>query len=265
VETVPQLNDEISGPNELCADTDIGVFFISPVSNAVNYSWNLPPGSVILSGNNSNNISVDFSGVVVNFAQITVEISNACGSNTSLPFAVTFECAFVDTDLDGIEDPLDNCPNTPNPDQTDADGDGIGDVCDNCPNLSNTNQEIPVWFLDFDGDGYGDPANSVAACEQPPGYIDNDQDCNDSNNTVYPGAPGTFEGIDNNCNGTIELPESNCPYDFNNDGVINTADLTALLGVFGCTDCPEFDINGDGIINTGDLTALLGVFGQPCL
>lgn len=36
----------------------------------------------------------------------------------------------VDTDADGIPDDVDNCPDTPNPDQADSDGDGIGDACD---------------------------------------------------------------------------------------------------------------------------------------
>jgi hypothetical protein len=35
-----------------------------------------------------------------------------------------------DRDHDGIPDNVDNCPDTPNPDQTDTDGDGIGDACD---------------------------------------------------------------------------------------------------------------------------------------
>lgn len=35
-----------------------------------------------------------------------------------------------DSDGDGVCDPVDNCPNTPNPDQADSDGDGVGDACD---------------------------------------------------------------------------------------------------------------------------------------
>lgn len=34
-----------------------------------------------------------------------------------------------DTDTDGICDDVDNCPNHPNPNQSDCDGDGVGDVC----------------------------------------------------------------------------------------------------------------------------------------
>ena len=38
--------------------------------------------------------------------------------------------AVTDSDGDGINDDIDNCPNNCNTEQLDADGDGIGDVCD---------------------------------------------------------------------------------------------------------------------------------------
>ncbi len=69
----------------------------------------------------------------------------------------------VDTDEDGVNDDVDNCPATSNADQKDTDGDGVGDVCDtdddadevndttdNCPLVANSDQK------DSDGDGIGD-------------------------------------------------------------------------------------------------------------
>ena len=50
---------------------------------------------------------------------------------------VISECIMVnivnqnDEDNDGVEDGIDNCPSTFNPDQRDSDNDGEGDVCDN--------------------------------------------------------------------------------------------------------------------------------------
>ena len=38
---------------------------------------------------------------------------------------------YNDTDIDGIYDAIDNCPQTPNSNQIDSDNDGIGDLCDN--------------------------------------------------------------------------------------------------------------------------------------
>ncbi len=55
-----------------------------------------------------------------------------------------------DSDGDGFQDGVDNCPGGDNFDQSDADRDGVGDACDNCPSDFDPTQ------LDRDGDGSGD-------------------------------------------------------------------------------------------------------------
>lgn len=48
------------------------------------------------------------------------------------------------------------------------------------------------WYLDADGDGFGDPNTFVDACEKPSGYVANGDDCYDENPAVKPGQTGWF-------------------------------------------------------------------------
>jgi hypothetical protein len=61
----------------------------------------------------------------------------------------------VDSDGDGVEDALDNCPDVANADQSDVDGDDHGDACDDCPSDYDPQQ------TDANHNGIGD------ACEIP--------------------------------------------------------------------------------------------------
>ncbi|TVQ93541.1 MAG: hypothetical protein EA397_04130, partial [Deltaproteobacteria bacterium] len=51
-----------------------------------------------------------------------------------------------------------------------------------------------MWYLDSDGDGFGDPEVHLQACDQPADFVLNGLDCDDTRPDVYPGAPG--EGSD---------------------------------------------------------------------
>jgi hypothetical protein len=127
---------------------------------------------------------------------------------------------------DDCEDPNDyNCDGSVG--YTDADADGVaaceGD-CDDNNELINPNADeicdeadndcdgesdddaidAPTWYLDHDGDSFGDTNYSFTNCDQPPSYVDNDEDCDDLDATSYPGGEELCDEADNDCDGTTD-------------------------------------------------------------
>jgi len=68
--------------------------------------------------------------------------------------------------------------------------------------------DVDTWYRDGDSDGYGDPDTSQDACDAPTDYVDDDNDCDDTLGTVYPGADELCDGIDNDCDGTEDEDSS---------------------------------------------------------
>ncbi len=111
--------------------------------------------------------------------------------------------AIQDSDGDGIRDSRDNCPAVYNANQTDEDGDGAGAACD-CNDSDPSIIEGFMFFMDSDNDGHGSAGNSIRACSAPPGYVSFNDDCDDSDPGVHPGAPALADGKDNDCDGIID-------------------------------------------------------------
>jgi len=150
----------------------------------------------------------------------------------------------IDSDGDGVNDPIDNCPTDFNPGQEDTDGSGIGDACndtndldgdefetsfDNCPNDFNPNQE------DIDVDGLGDLCDNLHLILNDIGISGTFTILPGQSLTVTPGVLLTILGEVNN----------------NSDGTINNFGHIRILG----------PINNAGTINNhpgGEITNLLG-------
>ena len=88
------------------------------------------------------------------------------------------------------------------------------EICDGRDNDCNgtvdesTAVDAAIWYPDVDGDGYGAATqDAMQACEQPSGYADNQNDCDDADAGVHPTAAEICNGLDDDCNGWIDAAD----------------------------------------------------------
>ncbi len=178
---------------------------------------------------------------------IGIDLATDCDdADASINPAATEVCDGADNDCDGLTDPDDSADAATW--YADADGDGYGDVeitdvacygsdawiadatdCDDtdaavnpaatevCDGIDNDcdgaldptdSDDVVTWFADSDGDGFGDRMVTIVTCEAPDGWVLDDQDCNDGDAAVNPSAIEMCDGIDNDCDGIADGPES---------------------------------------------------------
>jgi hypothetical protein len=80
-----------------------------------------------------------------------------------------------------------------------------------------TSECLDVFYEDADGDGHGDPDIAVTACVAPSGFGTTDDDCDDNDLQIHPGAPERCNGIDDDCDGDID-PFATWYVDHDGDG-----------------------------------------------
>jgi len=140
-------------------------------------------------------------------------------------------CDDFDNNCDGLiddKDPsLDESTGTAYYDDTDGDlsGDPATEVwqCDqpagtvennwDCDDTELALHKDTVWYKDSDGDGHGSQYDSIQQCEDPSpssgsSYVLDGDDCDDDNDSTYPGATEECDGEDNNCDSVIPDDET---------------------------------------------------------
>jgi hypothetical protein len=187
---------------------------------------------------------------------------------------------YVDNDDDCDDSRADVSPGDPeicDPSDVDEDCDGLVNEGDN------------VYFIDSDDDGYGSSSSSVSlVCTSPPdGYVDNDDDCDDGDDSRHPGADEVCDGVDQDCDSDVD--EGSNVYYRDADGdtfgdfsvavsLVCTSPPPGFVTTAG--DCDDAhllyaDTDGDGIgagapvacgvlTNTDNCPSVQGQIGSPC-
>ena len=101
---------------------------------------------------------------------------------------------------------------------------GASEQCDgldnDCDGIVDEETVTTTYFADADGDGFGDITDTTESCLAPANYVDNSDDCDDSDPTVSPAAAEVCDERDNDCNGLIDdnLVQSTFYADTDGDG-----------------------------------------------
>ncbi|MCA9579820.1 MAG: putative metal-binding motif-containing protein, partial [Myxococcales bacterium] len=134
--------------------------------------------------------------------------------------------------------------------------DAVDNDCDGTIDLGAS--DASTWFYDLDEDGYGATSSATLACTAPSGAVAASGDCDDGNDAVNPGATEVCNGVDDNCDGQVDLdaPSPTLWYadaDADGFGDENGTPLAQCAQPSGyvtdATDCDDtsFDTNPDAL------------------
>jgi hypothetical protein len=111
-----------------------------------------------------------------------------------------------------------------------------------------------TWYIDADGDDYGDPASAVTGCARPDDAVADGSDCDDTDASVHPtAADAWYDGVDADCDGN-DADADGDGFDAITAGGDDCDDADATVNPGGDdsvyngvdSDCSGSDLDADG-------------------
>jgi hypothetical protein len=141
-----------------------------------------------------------------------------------------------------------------NPAAAEVCNDGMDDDCNGLADDDDDSLDpegAQTWYVDGDGDGFGDPDAPIYGCVQPPGVVNNDRDCEDTSTLAGPHVADETCGdrMDNDCDGLDGLTEG-CSGDYWADLADADRRFTSagIDDELGAAIAGGIDLNGDRLI-----------------
>lgn len=135
---------------------------------------------------------------------------------------------------------------------------GHAEVCnfidDNCDGKINEGLPSVTTYSDRDRDGYGaiGTTDTQTHCGPFPGYSATNDDCDDTNASVHPGAPELCDFVDNNCNGRADDDaRASCGVGWCRRLATTCNAKTCTPGAPRAEMCNLFDDDCDGLVDNG--------------
>ena len=238
--------------------------FVTTSSDCNDQNSSIYPGSNELCDGLDNNCNDEIDEGVGSLYMLDRDLDGFGDSNTEV-YACTLEDGLSETGGDCDDTNALIFPQAP-------------EYCDNldndCDGTIDDTVEQYTFYIDGDGDGFGDANTSVSSCTLPSGHSTNSLDCDDVDSAIYPGQEEICDELDNDCNGSIDDSASDAEewfLDYDGDGFGGEVSLFAcsqpslyVSNSDDCNDlrsdayptavevCDEIDNNCNGWIDSDD-------------
>jgi len=198
----------------------------------------------------------DCDGLVDEDVELTVWYPDSDSDGFGVDFGQIEGCAEPPGDYSEVSGDCDDLDSDVHP-EADEYCDGIDNDCDFAEDEDDA-VDADTWYRDEDGDGYGDAKRTSVACDQPDGFVDNADDCDDDAAAAYPGGVELwYDGLDGDCDGGSDADADGDGYDYDLFGGEDCDDSDAAVSPAAtelwydgvdqdCDGASDYDADGDG-------------------